>query len=366
MSPMHVFPRWAPALLAALPLALTAPAHAEKLTLGSDLSGTAAQSISDATLIEAHGADTAFWSITNKGTGFTIPADGQVLSVKIKGTVFKEKGAADPANLIHIQSLSPAAGDGTRTVYLTSQDFFLPIDQPNTVSTFEPENLCVKQGGSVAFNNIGGFKYGGSLSAPLDQNHYLSGAPFAVFAQDARSSMARFTSDEGTKNGATVSPQTANQQPGAPVGQTSTGKELLMQVVVATGDDRSESCGGPRRHPDGTLVQTGPDPSYMKVVSSGGAAQRPYVTKDRKFQVGVYCGGEANPLCNGTATIAIGKRVLASVPFSIKSMSTGRIAMRLKAADFKKLDKAKSKTLKTTFTMTTAFGTYASSLTLKR
>jgi hypothetical protein len=178
--------------------------------------------------------------------------------------------------------------------------------------------------------------------------------------------MARFTSDEGTKNGATVSPQTANQQPGAPVGQTYQGKELLMQIVVATGDDRSEPCGGPRRHPDGTLVDTGPDPSYMKVVTAGGKVQQPYVTKDRKFQVGVYCGGEANPICNGTATLAIGKRVLATVPFSIKTMSTGRIPMRLSAKDFKKLDKSKSRRMNTTFTMTTAFGTYTSKLTLKR
>jgi hypothetical protein len=363
---MHTFPRLAATVLAALPLAFAAPANAEKITLGSDLSGTAASRIDDTTLIEAHGADTAFWPLTNKSTAFTIPADGQVLSVKIKGTVFKEKGAADPANLIHIQSLLSAAADGSRQVYLTSQDFYLPIDQPNTVSTFQPENLCVKQGGSVAFNNIGGFKYGGSLNAPLDDDHYLNGAPFAVFAAAADSSMARFTSDEGTKNGATVSPNTANQAPGKPVGQTYRGKELLMQVVVATGDDRSEPCGGPRRHPDGTLVDNGPDPSYMKVVTAGGKPQRPYVTKDRKLQVGVYCGGEANPVCNGTATLAIGKRVIATVPFSIKTMSTGRIPMRLSAKDFRTLDKSKSRTLKTVFTLTTSFGTYTSKLTLKR
>lgn len=367
MSPMHVFPRLAATVLAAaLPLAFAASANADKLTIGSDLQENAANSLGDSSLIEAHGADTAFWPLTVDGSQFTIPADGQVLSVKLKGTVFKEKGAADPANLIHIQTFTPAAGDGTRQVYLTSQDFYLPIDQPNTVTTFTPENLCVKQGGTVAFNNIGGFKFGGSLDAPLDNNHYLSGAPFAVFGANSTSSMARFTSDEGTKNGATVSPQTANQQPGAPVGQTNPGKELLMQIVVGTGDDRSEPCGGPRRHPDGSLVQTGPDPSYMKVVTSGGKPQQPYVTKDRKFQIGVYCGGEANPVCAGTSTLAIGKRVIATAPFSIAMMKTGRIAMKLSAKDFKKLDKSKSRTLKTVFTLTTAFGTYTSNITLKR
>jgi hypothetical protein len=363
---MRVFPRWAPALLAVAPFVFAASAHAEKLTLGSDLRESAATSINDKNLVEAHGADTAFWPLTVDGEQFQVPADGQVLSVTLKGTVFKERGAADPANLIHIQSLSPAAGDGSRQVQLTSQDFFLPIDQPNAISTFAPENLCVAQGGAVAFNTIGGFKYGGSLDAPLDQEHYLSGAPFAVFGASGASTTARFTSDEGTKNGATVSPNTANQQPGAPVGTTVRGKELLMQVVVATGDDRSESCGGPRRHPDGTLVQTGPDPSYMKVVTSGGKPQRPYVTKDRKFTTGVYCGGEANPTCAGSAAMLIGQRVIAKATFSVPAMATGKIPMRLNKKDFKKLDKSKTKTMKVTLVLTTAFGTYTQALTLKR
>jgi hypothetical protein len=363
---MRMFPRWAPALLVAAPFAFVAPAHADKLTLGSDLQENAASSINDKDLIEAHGADTSFWPLIVDGAQFQAPADGQVLSVKVKGTVFKEQGAQDPANLIHFQSLSPAAADGSRQIELTSQDFYLPIDQPNAITTFEPENLCVKEGGSVAFNNIGGFKFGGSLGAPLDHEHYLSGAPFAVFGLSRASTMARFTSDEGTKNGATVSPNTANQRPGAPVGTTSQGKELLMQVIVATGDDRSQSCGGPRRHPDGTLVETGPDPSYMKVVTSGGKPQQPYVTKDRKFTTGVYCGGEANPACAGTATMLIGKRVIAKANFSVPAMATGKIPMRLNKKDFKKLDKAKSKTMKVTLVLTTSFGTYTQALTLKR
>lgn len=358
MFPMRMFPRYLlPAL--SLSLVLAAPAAADKITLGSDLS-------SDATIVEAHGADTAFWPINVAGQDFSIPADGQVLSVKMKGTVLKEKGAADPANLIHFQSLHPAAGDGSRQVWLTSQDFYLPIDQPNAISTFEPENLCVKQGGTVAFNNIGGFKFGGSLTAPLDHYHYLSGAPFQVFAATRGASTARFTSDEGTKNGATVFPQTANQLPGKPVGTTNQGQELLMQIVLATGDDRSESCDGPRRHPDGTLVQTGPDPSYMKVASSGGKAQQPYVTKDRRFQTGVYCGGEAVPVCTGVATMLIGKRVIAKAYFSLPAMKTGRIPMRLSKKDFKKLEKSKSRKLKVTYVLTTAFGVYTSKLTLKR
>lgn len=336
---------------------VAAPASADKLTLGSDLKA-------DATVIESHGADTTFWPISIAGDSPVMPEDGQILSVKIKGTVLKEKGAANPATLIHFQSLIPQGDNGDLQVWLTSQGFDMPVDQPNAINTFEPENLCVKKGGTVAFNDLGGFKYGGSLGGPLDDGHYHNGAPYQVFGAVRDSVTARYSADNGTKNEATLSPNTANQADGAPVGTTMQGEELLMQYVVGTGQDRSESCGGPRRHPDGTLVDVSLPKSYMKVASSGGKAQRPYVTKDRRFQTGVYCGGPA--ICAGTATMMIKKRTLATVPFSVPSMRSGRIPMRLSPKDFRKLNKSRYRTLTVTYVLTTTFGTYASSLTLKR
>jgi hypothetical protein len=368
---MHVFPRLLPALLLTS-LALAAPAQADKITLGSDLKLDAASSLSDTSKIEAHGADTAFWPITVNGGAVTIPADGQVLSVKVKGTVFKEPGAANPANLIHFQSLLPAAADGSREIWLSSGDFYLPIDQPNTITTFEPENLCVKQGGAVDFNNIGGFAYGGSLDAPLDLNpngsaaHYASGAPFGIFGLASSSSTARYTADNGTKNGMRLQSNTANQAPGAPVGTVMQGKELLMQVVIGTGNDRSEPCGGPRRHPDGTLVDVTPDANYLKVAGSGGKAQQPYVTKDRKFRVGVYCGGQTAAACNGTATLLLGKTKLGTAKFAFPVMKTGFINLRLPKSAFKKLDKSKKRTLKTTLVLQSDVGNFTFPLTLKR
>src|SRR4051812_10178461 len=91
------------------------PAHADKITLGSDLKA-------NATKIEAHGQDTAFWQTSVRGKAPTFPDDGQIISVTVKGTVLKEPGAADPANLIHFQSLTPEAGGRTR-VWLSSQGF---------------------------------------------------------------------------------------------------------------------------------------------------------------------------------------------------------------------------------------------------
>src|SRR3954451_13894549 len=127
-------------VIATLPLLLAlvaAPAHADKITLGSDLKANASR-------IEAHGQDTAFWQSAVRGTAPAMPEDGQIVSVTVKGTVLKEAGAADPANLVHIQSLVPEAG-GRMRVWLSSQGFYLPVDQPNAVTTFTPENLCVKK-----------------------------------------------------------------------------------------------------------------------------------------------------------------------------------------------------------------------------
>jgi hypothetical protein len=357
VSGMGVVSRLAPVLLVVLPLAGAAPASAAKVTLGSNLSAPAAAGIGDTALIEAHGQDSAFWPVSG-----SMPEDGQILSVTVKGTVFREKGAADPANLIHLQTLMPAAADGSRQVWLSSGAFYLPIDRPNAVTTFTPENLCVKQGGTVAFNDIGGFAWGGALGAPLDPAHYQQGAPFGVFGAVRGSSTARFSGDNVTNNGDTLTVTGANES--GPGGTVRAGEELLMRYVVATGDDRSEPCGGPRRHPDGRLVDTTKPTAYMKVADVHGKAQRPYVTRDRRFQTGVYCGPVSD--CAGRATIRIGKRVLATAPFSVRSMSSGRVPMRLRPADFRRLDRSRARTLRVTYVLSTAFGTYSKRLTLKR
>lgn len=357
-------------LLLALTLGLSSSAHAALLTLGSGLDLDAASSINEnSERIQQQGADTAFWPIRiSNGSAVQVPEDGQIVKVTLKGTVFKEDGASPPANLIHFQSLEPAAADGSRKVWLTSGAFYLPIDQPNAISSYRPENLCIHQGGTWTFNDVGGHTFAGSYEpgGPTDQHHYIGGARFALFGLSDAATTVQYTAADQTKNGYTLYPSTTNQQIDFPYGNTKDGVELLMQVVVATGMDRSEACGGPRRHPDGSLVQVGPDPMYMKVVTDRGKAQRPYVTKDRKFQVGVYCGGEEIPACTGKATILIGKRVLDDADFTIPQMKSGRISMRLSPKDFRTLDSSKSRTLKTTFVLQTSFGTSKSSLTLKR
>jgi hypothetical protein len=334
-----------------MPALLAGPASAAKLTMGSDLKA-------DANITESHGADTAFWPIVVDGKAFEVPEDGQVTEVKVKGTVLKEAGAANPATLVHIQTLEPEAADGSRVIYLSSQGFEMPIDKPNTISTFKPENLCVHKGGSVAFNNIGGFMYGGSLSAPLDQRHYLNGAPYRVFAAIPGSTTARYTADNGTKNGNTAHTRTENQQPGKPVGTTRAGSELLMKIEVATGQDRSEPCGGPRRHPDGTLVDTRKPPA-MHVISN----QSPYVRKSGQLEPAIYCAGPQD--CAGTASLIRKGREMAKASFSVKARASGRINMRISRKDVNALRRAKGKRLFVTLSLVSPLGTFSKNLFIK-
>lgn len=300
---------------------LPAAAHAARVVLGSDLRRST-------DVVLAHGADSAFWQLSLQGRSQAIPEDGQITDVRLKGTVHREEGAAPPANLIHFQSLVPEGPHHDARVWLTSQGFHLPIDRPNVVSHFRPANLCVKRGGLVAFNDIGGFKWGGSLDAPLDERHYLNGAPFEVWARVPGATMAWYTADNGTKNSHVLRPY---HVPGVrhPTGIVHDDLELLMQIVVATGQDRSYECGGPLRNGAGDIVRPQkPPPRYLKLLR-----QRPYVTRDRRTRLGVYCSHS----CSGTTTLLLDGSPIAAVPIDFPRKGSGFIHLRITPAAYRRL-----------------------------
>lgn len=331
---------------------LAAPSNAALVTLGSTLSANATQ-------IEAHGQDTAIWPVTIGGQSAALPDDGQIVSVTMKGTVLKEQGAADPANMIHFQSLVPAGSSGKVKVWLTSAAFYLPIDQPNAISTFKPENLCVKRGGFVGFNDIGGFQWGGSLDAPLDPDHYANGAPFQITAPVANSVTNRYSAHGKTLNGDTLDPNAGDDQ-SRPNGSVDRGQEILMQYVLATGDDRSQSCGGPVRNPDGSLVA----PKVHQLRVAGDGTQRPYVTRDRRFNVGLYCESP-DAGCRGKADLQRDGKPLQTVTgLNVGAQQSGKVGFRLTKDLFKKLKKAHS--LLVDLTLTSQFGSTTTQLNLKR
>jgi hypothetical protein len=204
--------RLAPTLLIALLLA--APVEGRKRVLGSSLKAKADQ-------VEAHQADSAFWpQRIAGGRRFRAPRKGQVLVVRVKGIAQRPAGAPPPLNTVHFQSLVPKRG-GRMRVMLTSAGFPLPIGgDPNQITTFRPENLCMRKGGVLAFNDMGGW-------APP---WYQGGVSFQVFSSRKGSRTARHTEDAGTFNGMTLSPAPRR------------GSELLMQFVLGTGRHLGVPC----------------------------------------------------------------------------------------------------------------------------
>jgi hypothetical protein len=295
-----------PVLTALLVVALAASsALAAKRTYGSNLHAPA-------TVSEAHQADTAFWPVSIRGDGPGAPADGQILRIRLKGMAIKEPGGPAPLNEVHFQHLVPRAG-GSMFIAQSTAPFYVPYTgRRDQISEFVPENLCVKQGDVINFNDEGGW---GGPSSPF----YQAGVPFRVFGSVSSSSTARFTKDQGTNNGDTLYPTVVHDQ------------ELLMQLVLGTGMDVSEPCGGPRRHPDGSLVKL---PKKMHVVTP----QRAYVRSNRRVEPTAYCASKSP--CLGHARLESKGQTIAKARFLIAPEVGAHIPMRLTRAAYRALRRA--------------------------
>lgn len=340
--------------LACAALVVPATAHAGYVTLGSDLSR-------GADVTRGQGADTAYWLTNRRGRAIQVPVDGQVTQIRIRGAALSEPGAGPPANMVHFQTLGPANRNGSRRIDLTSAFADMPVDRPAVISTFAPENLCVRRDGAVAFNTIGGFGWNGGDPFdphPIDSSHYRDGTPWRIFASVARSTTAWYSKDNGTNNGQIVTPA-GGTGAAEGYGRVARGTELLMQVVVATGDDRSEACGGPRRHPDGTFVA----PKVHELRVAGGGRQRPYVTRDRRFTTGVYCETPGQT-CRGRAILRVGNEKVDEARVVVRSQTSARVPMRLPTALFRRLDRQGF--LRVTYVLVSQFGRRSVPLSLNR
>jgi hypothetical protein len=193
--------------------------------------------------ISHDGADTALWNVAIPGASPSAPSAGQVLAVRLEGCARQPLGAPAPLTQIHFQVLTPTPDGGARIV-LTSQAFEIPVcgvggASGSTVSTYAPTNLCVNPGDYVDFNDEGGFVAG----APPP---YPAGVPYEVIGAVAGATMDSFVRDQGTNNGATMSPADRTNHDGF---ATNSREELLLQATLATGADAVPVCGGTKGLP---------------------------------------------------------------------------------------------------------------------
>jgi predicted actin-binding protein len=278
--------RWLlPALVAAL-LALPAAADGSTTTWGSNLSVTPTRDTANNISPAGHNAeDTSVWNTTIGGsdTAPYAPAGGQVLSVSVKGCAVEDLSAPPsqtsqgvPVNTILFQTLQPG---GNMNVTATSGEFQLPFCSasvtPDTVSTFVPVHMCIAQGATVDFHDIGGFIPAQGGKGPW----YPQGVPFEVLAPATvpLSSVASWIGVGVSTYGPGVyGPQELNPA-GAGYGSVR-GEELQLQVSEGTGEDAYGLC------PGGKAVEPTNSNTVICVIGGGSTEGHP------------PCDGNGNPV----------------------------------------------------------------------
>jgi len=248
-----------------------------------------------------YGADTALWSSAG------VPVAGQALQVRLEGCAKPAEGGPAPLTQIHFQDISPLPGGGAK-VNITSQGFEIPVcgqggAGSSTVSTYEPVNLCVSAGDYVDFNDEGGYV----------ENVYRNGVPYRVLGAVSGSTTDSFLLDNGTGNGATLSPSLLNANYGF---ASNANEELMMQVTLGTGSDATHICAG------GTA---GLPPALAPVRVS---PQTDGVNHERIVAVAVYC--RVSPKCTGVATLTLGgKQSVGRSSFSLTPNTTSHLPIRV-------------------------------------
>jgi len=292
----------------------TVPAtgFADTTVVGSDLSR------SPDTVVQ-HGVDTAVWNVSFAGagpatpTGAAIPADGQIVTVRLKGMAQASHTGAAPLTQIHFQDLVPQS-DGSVVVHSSSAAFDIPAGgDPNQVSEYHPYYFCVHKGDYIAFNDEGGF----------DPQNYPTGVAYQVLAKVPGSVADEYSKNAGTMNGAQF---TGTPRPD---------QELLQQEVLATGPDALPGC------PGGTKGQPQPrTPPHPKALHGPAAVSAPRQTDrvdPRRFvRVGLTC--HTSVPCDGTVAITLasgtgaGSPTVGSSAFHLPAAQTSKVRLRLTPA----------------------------------
>jgi hypothetical protein len=261
------------------------------------------------------GADTAIWNFSQAAGATSVPETGQASKIELEGCTQKAANGPNPLTTIHFQDLSPTP-DGGAKVNISSQGFDLPVCGENgagasTITSFVPINLCVSAGDYVGFNDSGGYV----------PNAYRNGVPYQVLGSVSGATTDSFIKDEGTGNGATLSPSVTSANDGFAVDRN---EELMMRVTLATGADETHICAGGTQGLPPALAPIRVSPQTDGVNHSGIVA------------VAVFC--RVSP-CNGVATIGPSsdtssyghEEVYGRAGFALQANKTVHLPIRIKS-----------------------------------
>jgi hypothetical protein len=252
------------------------------------------------------GADTAIWNTELKSGSPAAPAEGQALKVKLEGCAEPSRGGPPPLTQVHFQDITPLAG-GSAKVNLTSQPFDLPVCGEKgasgaTISTYEPVNLCMKQGDYIDFNDEGGYV----------ERYYRNGVPYRVLGSVPGSSANSYIKGGGTNNGAVMSSSARSTMEGF---ATNANEELMLQVEFGSGPNATHIC------PGGTAGLPPPLPAVHIHPQNEG------VNRSRITRVAFYC--RVKPQCRGTATLTYKGKSIGSSGFAFAGNATGHVPIKL-------------------------------------
>jgi hypothetical protein len=269
-----------------------------------------------------YGADTALWNFSNSAGQTHVPATGQATKIEVEGCAQRATSGPSPLTTVHFQDLMPLSGGGAK-VNITSQAFDLPICGENgagasTVTTFIPINLCVSAGDYVALNDSGGYV----------PNVYRNGVPYQILGAVTGATTDSFIKDQGTGNGAILSPSVTSAMDGFAVNRNT---ELMMRVTLGTGADATHICPGGK---DGLPPALAP----IRV-----SPQTDGVNHSRIVAVAMFC--RVSP-CRGVATLSSngadlstygGEETYGRVGFDLPPNKTVHLAIRVKPKLIRKI-----------------------------
>jgi hypothetical protein len=294
-----------------------------------------------------YGADTALWNFSQAGGETRVPATGQALKIEVEGCAQPAPRGPRPLTTVHFQDLTPLPGGGAK-VNITSQGFDLPVcgdggANGSTITTYVPVNLCVSAGDYVGFNDSGGYV----------PNIYRSGVPYQVLGAVTGATTDSFIKDQGTGNGATLSPAVTSANDGFAVNRN---VELMMRVTLGTGADATHICPGGKRGLPLALAPIRIGPQTIGVNHSRIAA------------VAIFCR-PANG-CPGVATLTpTGRQASKSswgrTSFTLPGGRTAHVPIRVAPRVIKLLRRHRAAGVRMTLSVVAYGKTYSQTITLK-
>ena len=291
---------------------LPAAAVAAEQTIGSDLTAPA-------TIARSDPNDVVWWHGDAAAGAVDVPVKGQAIIMRLKGGTQQPNGpSANPDyDMIRFVVLRPQ-GDGTWRTTATSVAHRAPVigkggADANTITEFTSEwPLCVEPGDRIGLVSVGGF----------DARLFPNGLPYQVFAQTAGPTLHEFHAGGMIDQGKTVI--RADRVPRT---------ELLLQVVIGTGESARPTCGGSA--PSGSDPGKGPRPGPAPAPGTARAfvlkpPHAPWLYDGRKVKLTIRCSAAAD--CAGNVVLRARGRRIASRSYDLNAGERKPIVLRINKA----------------------------------